>query len=278
MQPSSFEKYIIKIYQNNPKLRPIMRKIRDTIRPIPVEFSGWGMTSVHIPPWVEHYDSKVFLNAAKDIKKIKFQLIKSTGDDTDNIDESMWRHWIVSYAINHAIKFSQTKKINFVECGVGEGISAFFSLRQIVNNSKSSKISEMHLYDAWAEMKKEFLLDSELNSIGKYSELNIEMAKKNLKEFEKITIYHQGYIPESFNKEPKDPESINYIHIDLNSAKPTLAALELFFPKLQDRGIILFDDYGAINYLDTRKIIDNFFRDEPGILMELPTGQAIYYK
>ena len=57
-----------------------------------------------------------------------------------------------------------------------------------------------------------------------------------------------------------------------------MAALELFFPKLQDRGIILFDDYGAINYLDTRKIIDNFFRDKPGILMELPTGQAIYYK
>jgi O-methyltransferase len=57
-----------------------------------------------------------------------------------------------------------------------------------------------------------------------------------------------------------------------------LAALELFFPKLQDRGIILFDDYGAINYRDTRKIIDNFFRDKPGILMELPTGQAIYYK
>jgi O-methyltransferase len=278
MQTSKFEKYMIKIYQNNPKLRPIMKKVRDIVRPIPTKFSGWGMTSIHTPPWSNHSDAKIFLNAAKDIKKIKFRLIKSTGDSRDNIDDSLWRHWIVSYAINHAIKFSCTKKINFVECGVGEGISAFFSLRQIVNNSKSSMNSEMHLYDAWSKMKKDFLLDSELNSVGKYSELNIEIAKENLKEFEKITIYHQGYIPESFNKKPKDPESINYIHIDLNSAKPTIEALKFFYPKLEERGIILFDDYGAVNYIETRKMIDNFFKDKEGIIFETPTGQAIFYK
>ena len=168
--------------------------------------------------------------------------------------------------------------MNFVECGVGEGISAFFSLREIVNNPKSSTSSQMHLYDAWAKMKKDFLLDDELNSEGKYSELNIEMAKENLKEFKQITTYHKGYIPESFNKEPKDPVSINYIHIDLNSAIPTLEALKFFFPRLEERGIILFDDYGAVNYIQTRKIINEFFKDKNGILFEIPTGQAIFYK
>jgi len=277
-QPSKFEKFIVKIYQNNPKLRPVIRRIRDVVRPIRPEFSGWGMTSVHEPPWKNHFNSRIFLDAARDIKKIKFRLIKSTGVDFDNIDDSMWRHWIVSYAVRHAIKFSKSEKMNFVECGVGEGITAFFTLRQIVNNQKSAKKSQMHLYDAWAPMKRDFLLDEELSSEGKYSELNIQMTKENLLEFEDIVIYHQGYIPESFKMEPENPQSIVYLHIDLNSANPTLETLKFFFPKLEDRGVILFDDYGAINYLDTRKMIDEFFKDKDGILFETPTGQAIFYK
>ena len=277
-QSNTFKKFILKVYQNNPKLRPIIRKIRDLVMPIRPGFSGWGMTTVHLPPWKNHLDATIFLVAARDIKKKNFGLVKSTGLDSDTVDGTMWRHWIVSYAVRHSIEFSDSKKMNFVECGVGEGISAFFTLRQIINNQKSAKISQMHLYDAWAPMKKDFLLDNELDSEGKYSELNIQMSKENLEEFKKITIYHQGYIPESFKIEPENPESIIYLHIDLNSSYPTLEALKFFFPRLQKRGIILFDDYGALNYLETRKMIDNFFKDKQGILFEIPTGQAIYYK
>jgi len=275
---NNFEKYVIKIYQKNPKLRPIIAKIRDVVRPIKPEFSGWGMSTIHPPPWKDHSDAKNFLNAARDIKKIKFRLLQSTGVDLDNVDDILWRHWVVSYAIRHAIFFATTEKMNFVECGVGEGITSFFALREIVNNQKSSEKSKMHLYDAWAPMKKDFLLEEEKNSEGKYSELNIHMTKENLQEFEKIVEYHEGYIPESFFTQQGNPDSIIYLHIDLNSAKPTLEALKFFFPKLQKRGVILFDDYGASNYLDTRKKIDEFFKDKEGILFEIPTGQAIFYK
>jgi len=273
-----FEKFIITIYQNNPKLRPIIKKIRDIFRPIKPEFTGWGMTSVHMPPWKNHQNARIFLDAAKDVKKLNFGLVKSTGTDAYNIDDALWRHWIVSYAIKHAMNFCKSSESNFVECGVGEGISAFFALKQIQNKKDVMETYKMHLYDAWAPMREKELLKSELGSEGKYSELTIDMAKNNLKEFEEKLVFHEGYIPESFTKKPNSPESIIYIHIDLNSAKPTLAALEFFYPKLKERGIILFDDYGAINYLETKKIIDNFFKDKEGIIMELPTGQAIYYK
>jgi hypothetical protein len=176
------------------------------------------------------------------------------------------------------MKFADSSNVNFVECGVGEGISTFFSIKEIKNNENFSKLWKMHLYDAWAPMRKKELLDSELISEGKYSELTIDMAKNNLKEFEKNIIYHEGYIPESFKNKPDNPESIIYLHIDLNSAKPTLEALKFFFPRLKERGVILFDDYGAINYLETRKMVDEFFKDKKGIMMEWPTGQAIYYK
>ena len=271
-----FERFVLKIYLNNPKLRPLIKKIRDIVKPLKPGYSGWGMTTMHIPPWENHFDAKIFLDAKEDVKKFKFNLVTSTGTDQNNIDDSLWRHWIISYATKHAIKFSEDSELNFVECGVGEGISAFFSLRHISNDF--SKVWKMHLYDAWAPMRKKELLETELNSIGKYSELTIDMVKNNLKEFENNIIYHEGYIPESFEKTPNNPKSIIFIHVDLNSAKPTLASLKYFFPKLKERGIILFDDYGAANYFETRKMIDEFFEDQKGFLMELPTGQAIYYK
>jgi len=48
--------------------------------------------------------------------------------------------------------------------------------------------------------------------------------------------------------------------------------------KLVKGGIILFDDYGWAGYEDTKKAIDSYFSEKSGILMKLPTGQAIYYR
>jgi len=104
------------------------------------------------------------------------------------------------------------------------------------------------------------------------------MNKSNLSEFQDYIIYHQGHIPESFSKPSASPNSIRYLHIDLNSAKPTLDTLDLFFPKLVKGGVILFDDYGWTGHEDAKKAIDAYFSDKPGMLMKLPTGQAIYYR
>ena len=67
------------------------------------------------------------------------------------------------------------------------------------------------------------------------------------------------------------------MHIDLNSTKPTIDALDFFFPRLIKGGIIIFDDYGNTGYPDTKIEIDEFFKNKPGVLMQSPTGQAIYY-
>ena len=126
-------------------------------------------------------------------------------------------------------------------------------------------------------MKSEDLLPSESHYEGRYKNLELDKTKENLLEFQDMVVFNQGYIPSSFNTN-ESPDSIVYLSIDLNSAKPTLASLEYFFPKLLPGGIILFDDYGQIGYSDTRKTIDEFFHDKPGILMKLPTSQAIFYR
>ena len=109
-------------------------------------------------------------------------------------------------------------------------------------------------------MKKTDLIKSELDSIGRYSELELYITKNNLKEYENQIVYHKGCIPEVFQQLPNSTNSIIYMHIDLNSTKPTIASLEFFFPKLVPGGVILFDDYGWNNHKDTKHTVDDFLK------------------
>ena len=103
------------------------------------------------------------------------------------------------------------------------------------------------------------------------------MTKRNLSEFSNNIVYHKGHIPNTLNSKPESPGTIFYLHIDLNSSKSTLATLEFFYPRLVPGSVILFDDYGWDQYEDTKNTVELFFNKKSGILMKLPTGQAIYF-
>jgi hypothetical protein len=268
------EKFIQDFYMKFPSLRPILKSLYGKFL-ADYTFSGWGMQTTNELPWNDKYEEN-FRNDCTDIKEIFEFTPNSTGADKHNMDDFMWRHWIISFSIRYVMTFTQCSKYNFVECGVGDGMTAFFAGREIKRNDKINDC-KIHLYDSWSSMKSEDLLESEKNNIGRYNNLNLERTKKNLLEFNENITYHPGYIPESFSSEPSSPDEIVYLHIDLNSTKPTLDALNFFFPLIITGGIIIFDDYGNRGYPETKKQIDDFFFDKPGILMKSPTGQAIYF-
>jgi len=274
----NIERFWVHFYLSHPRLRKFMEFVRDTFFPIKPRFIGPGIKINHDPPWVDQSKDSVFNQTSNDIKKFHFGAVHSTGIDVHRIDTLLWRHWIVSYCAKHAIEFAKTDEYNFVECGVADGFSAFYTLREIQYKEKNLPKSKMHLFDSWGPMKEDDLLDSEIESKDRYSELKLDNTKNNLKEFENLIIYHKGYIPEVFFQISKSISSIVYMHIDLNSMKPTIDSLEYFFPKLVSGGIILFDDYGWNNHKDTKHAVDDFFNDKPGALLHLPTSQAIFYK
>ena len=268
--------FATKIYRRYHKLQPYLGFIYNKFLLKPT-FSGWGMTTHAQLPWIDEYQGEIFRKANQDVKD-DFQYNKTLKIYLKDNDEALWRHWNVSYAVRHSIEFANTNEYNFAECGVADGMSAFFALREITNKQKEIKNFFMHLYDSWGAMKEEDLLESELSSAGKYAGLDINITKQNLSEFKDNTIYHQGYIPDSLTNPPDSPNSIVYLHIDLNSANATMDALKFFFPRIVRGGVILFDDYGSLGHPDTKKVVDKFFSDKPGILMKNPTGQAIYYR
>lgn len=248
---------------------------------IPPAFFGWGMTTQSTPPWVreKNYLDKEFSKAHKElIKKVRLKSIvlsqfEKKNDVTTYLHQLLWRHYIVFWSSFYAAKTSILKKPILVECGVCDGLTAFFASKAQGNN----KNWKFYLYDAWQGMKSKPLLKAEKKMAGDYNYLSFENTKINLIQFKKHLIFRRGFIPQSFAK-INDPEKLSWLHIDLNSAKTTQDALKYFFPKIARGGLILFDDYAFYGYTNTRTSVDKFFQNKKGLLLPLPTGQAIFFK
>ena len=240
-------------------------------------FSGWGMNTYGIcPPWNNQniIENKFFSSAHEELyrqlKENKFYLTQFSYKDTDYkkiLDELQWRHYIVFNSVLHAVNFLDEEEINIVECGVCDGLTVNFAMKAC--EFKKKKFVS-YLYDAWEELK-----STEEDLRFKYAYLDVETTKYNLKYFSENIIYNKGFIPDVFIN-AKNPKKINWLHIDLNSNNATLKTLEFFYNKITHNGVILFDDYGGFD--DTRKIIDNFFKEKKGNFVSLPTGQGIFYK
>ena len=62
------------------------------------------------------------------------------------------------------------------------------------------------------------------------------------------------------------------------STRPTIDSLKFFFSKISKNGIILFDDYGFNEHLETKIAVDKYLINKKGSLFHLPTGQSIFFK
>ena len=272
--------FVTNIYLKYPALRPSLLFLKRLILPSKPTFSGAGITTVWELPWINNDSemTKNFLQANEYAKKnFIFSGTLSHGLDKHNYDDTFWVDWLIAFAAKYAITFTKNNNLNFVECGVGDGNTAFHALSQLKSKPQLLSETKMWLYDSWDAMQSKHLDVSEKQYDGRYSDLDINACKNNLKEFKEITIYNQGYVPEVFESIPKHPDKVNYLHIDLNSAGPSMAALEFFYPKMLDRGVIIFDDYGGKNYSKMRNQIDEFLSDKKGVLLEIPTGRAIFF-
>lgn len=266
-----------RFFDSHPRVQPLMRGVnRLTIKvvgPRPITFSGWGMSIEHALPWDSGREDH-FVESAQLVKNFEFGPGIWQEKEKD-LDALLWRHWIVTFSLRFALTFAAPKRNPsvLVECGVAEGVTAFFALREA---QRLASPCVMHLYDAWAGMRESELLESERWRIGSFSQLSMDRMKRNLKEFEEQIVVHPGHIPDTLSPS-SGPSDISYLSIDLNSARPTIVTMEHFWPHLRNNAVVLFDDYGHPPYHDTRSHVDAFLEDKPGVLLHLPTGQAAFF-
>jgi O-methyltransferase len=246
-----------------------------------IRFSGWGMETETDPPWVDGGDAltREFVRVDAEVLdrvasgQMRLSQFNDVQDKARRLHELMWRHYIVFWSAHHAAKVTPSATKHLVECGVCDGLTAYYAM----SAARQAGPFKAFLYDAWEGMKAEYLLDSEKGAAGQYAYLSVENTERNLQPFAGDTAYIKGFIPGSF-EQATTPSDIAWLHIDLNAAIPTTAALEALYDRMPAGAVILFDDYGWVGWHDTKVAIDRFFEGRRGTLLPMPTGQAIFFK
>ncbi|WP_341702348.1 TylF/MycF/NovP-related O-methyltransferase [Ferrovibrio sp.] len=86
----------------------------------------------------------------------------------------------------------------------------------------------------------------------------------------------KGAVPDSFAQGL--PEKVAFAQLDLNTAAPELAALEIIYDRIVPGGMIVFDDFGFRRYRDSHDAEMAFFRARGDVIWESPTGQGLFIK
>ena len=71
---------------------------------------------------------------------------------------------------------------------------------------------------------------------------------------------------------------ISFLHIDMNSAAPEIAAGEYFWDKLAPSAPILLDDYAYPGFHDQKLAWDAFAEGKGVKVLSIPTGQGLILK
>jgi O-methyltransferase len=217
-----------------------------------------GLKTLHYAPFVQ---DRLFRDAyAKAIAPL----------DPETADVR-YRAYVIQWAV------SQVRDVagDFVEFGTYNAKAATFILSLEDLRSRNRKFL---LFDTFAGIPHKHLTENEIRNdfAGMYSDVSIGEVKEKLRDYLDIVEFHAGVVPESLEGLSHGP--VAFIHMDINAAKPTRAALELFYPFLQPGGVIVFDDYGWKGYEDQRYEVDDFFSDKEERIFALPTGQGIIVK
>ncbi len=217
-----------------------------------------GLKTIHYVPFVE---DRLFREA----------YVKAIAPLDPEIADVRYRAYVVQWAV------SQVRDVpgDFVEFGTYNAKAATFILSLEDLRRRGRKFL---LFDTFAGIPHKHLTEKEIgnNFAGMYSDVSIEEVKEKLRDHLDIVEFHVGVVPETLEGLSHGP--VAFIHMDINAAKPTRAALDRFYPLLQPGGVIVFDDYGWKGYEDQRYEIDDFFSDKEERIFALPTGQGIIVK
>ena len=160
---------------------------------------------------------------------------------------------------------------DFVECGVFHGFCSAF-LTDYLNFATVDK--SYYLYDTFAGIPAEY--DSEANNDPLLAAPGLyESVRARFAAYPNVHVV-KGVVPDTLHQ--VSPERIAFLHLDMNSSKSEIAALDMLFDRVSPGGIIVFDDYGWLAYQAQQVAEDAFVRARGYRILELPTGQGLLLK
>jgi hypothetical protein len=160
---------------------------------------------------------------------------------------------------------------DFVECGVYRGFSSAVVTDYL---DFAALPRQFYLYDTFAGIPPQY--DSEQHDDAAYhAEGLYESVVQRFAAYPNVRIL-RGAVPDSFAQGV--PETIAFLHLDMNSSVAEIAALEALLDRVSPGGLIVFDDYGWLGYEAQQYAEERFMKKRGHHILELPTGQGLVIK
>ena len=174
-----------------------------------------------------------------------------------------WRRYIQACAAYHCVQLTG----DFVECGVYLGTGIKTVMDYLGGTAFPRTFWGYDTYDYNPVAGHEF----EGQEAGLF-----EKVKERFKDYPQVNLV-RGLLPDSFAQGM--PDSVAYLHIDLNNAEGELAVLEYLFERVVSGGIVILDDYEWSSiYRPQKKAEDPWFAERNYRVIPLPTGQGLIIK
>lgn len=190
---------------------------------------------------------------------------KAWGDNLQNsADEAIvWRRYILACAAYHCLHIPG----DFVECGVYLGTG----IKTIIDYLGGAEFPRTFWgYDTYDYNPVEgHAFEGQVE--GFY-----EKVQERFKDYPQVKLV-KGLLPDSF--ENNEPDTVAFLHIDLNNVQGEIAVLERLFDRVSPGGIIVLDDYEWSGIYRAQKMAeDQWFDQRKYRIFPLPTGQGVILK
>jgi hypothetical protein len=195
-----------------------------------------------------------------------------------------WRLHVACWAGTQALAL----KGDFVECGVNKGFMSRIVMDYLDFDRRNATF---YLLDTFQGFDEKYLTpqerrglqasagdqhdaDSKPWQMGAY-EPCYDVVVRAFNRYDNVRII-KGAIPETLAE--AKTERVAYLSIDMNCVYPEIAAIEHFWPKLVQGGIVILDDYGWSAHFAQKLAMDAFAIKVGTRILSLPTGQGLIIK
>ncbi|MEG3804948.1 TylF/MycF/NovP-related O-methyltransferase, partial [Aerococcus mictus] len=174
------------------------------------------------------------------------------------------RRWLVW----QLIRLTKDVEGDTAECGAFEGADSYLICK--ANDGKR----QHHIFDSFEGLSRPDKSDGTYWQEGGLARSE-EIVARNLAEFSAYTLY-RGWIPSRFGEVAN--HRFSFVHIDVDLHRPTLDSLAFFYPRMNDGGIIICDDYGSSVCPGATSAVNEFLADKPEKMIPMPCAGGFLIK
>jgi hypothetical protein len=179
-----------------------------------------------------------------------------------------WRLHVLVWCAHHALRLDG----DFVECGVHRGFMTAVAASYL---DFGAHAKSWHLYDTFTGIPADQLDPGHANP-AVFREAGLyEAAVRRFAAYPNVAV-HRGRVPEVLRDSA--PPRIAFLHLDMNSSRAEVGALDVLYERLVPGAFVLLDDYGWGAYRQQKIAEDAFFESRGCRVLELPTGQGLVLK